>query len=75
MEQKTPPLFTTRFSQGNRTFFFDIKKTKKEKPYLKITASSIKGEEKQRATLTVFDQEAREFQQAVGDAMSFMLNA
>jgi hypothetical protein len=74
-ELKTPPLFTTRFSQGSRTFFFDVKKSKNDKPYLRITTSSIKGEEKKRSFMTIFDSEVPEFCQAVADATSFITSA
>jgi hypothetical protein len=74
-EQKIAPLFTTKFSQGRRTFFFDVKKSKSEKPFLRITASSVKGEEKQRSFLTVFDNEVIDFQQALAEATSFIVNA
>jgi hypothetical protein len=72
-EQKSAPLFTTRFVQGRRTFFFDIKKSKNEKPFLKICSSSIKGQEKTRAYITVSDKEVQDFYQAVTDATSFLL--
>ncbi len=73
-EQKPEPLFTTKFSQGGRTFFFDVKKSKKDKPFLRITSSAKKGEEKQRAYLTVFDNEVQDFHQAISDATSFIVN-
>jgi hypothetical protein len=74
-EQKVAPLFTTKFSQGRRTFFFDVKKSKNDKPFLKITSSSIKGEDKQRVNIMIFDNEIPEFCQAVSDASSFILNS
>jgi hypothetical protein len=72
MEQPSAPLFTTRFVQGRRTFFFDVKKTKSDKPFLKITSTSLKGEEKQRAYLTIFENEVQNFCQAVSDAANFI---
>jgi hypothetical protein len=72
-EQKIAPLFTTKFTHGRRTFFFDIKKAKNDKPYLKITEASLRGEEKKRAFLTVFDNEVQEFCQAIADATGFIL--
>jgi hypothetical protein len=74
-EQKVAPLFTVKFSQGRRTFFFDVKKSKNDKPFLKITSSSIKGEDKQRANIMVFDNEMPEFMQAMADASSFVLKS
>jgi hypothetical protein len=73
--QKIAPLFTTKFSQGRRTFFFDVKKSKNEKPYLRITASSVRGDERSRSYLTIFDNEVHDFQQAIADATSFIVNA
>jgi hypothetical protein len=76
MTEKPPaPLFTSKFTQGRRTFFFDVKKSKNDKPFLKITSSSIKGEEKQRSYLTVFEGEVQEFCQAVSDATGFILKS
>jgi hypothetical protein len=74
-EQKVAPLFTTKFSQGRRTFFFDVKKSKNDKPFLKITSSSIKGEDKQRTNIMIFDNEIPEFCQAVTDASNFILSS
>jgi hypothetical protein len=75
-EQKVPaPLFTTRFSQGSRTFFFDVRKSKNDRPFLKITSSSLKGDEKQRSTMMVFGSEVQDFCQAVADASAFIVNA
>lgn len=69
------PLFTTKFSQGRRTFFFDVKKTKTDKPFLRITASSIKGESKERSHLTVFDNEVQDFTQAITEAAGYILSS
>ncbi len=75
MEQPTAPLFTTRFVQGSRTFFFDVKKTKTDKPFLKITSTSIKGEEKKRTYMMIFDNEVQGFIQAASDAVGYILKA
>jgi hypothetical protein len=74
-EPVSVPLFTTKFSQGRRTFFFDVKKTKTDKPFLRITASSLKGENKERSYLTVFDNEVQEFTQAITEAAGFILSS
>ena len=52
---------------GARTYFFDLKETKEEKPFLVITESRFKGEGKQRerVRITVFPEQAEEFGQAV----------
>ena len=52
---------------GARTYFFDIKQTKEDKPFLVITESRFKGEgeERERSSITVFPEQAEEFGQAV----------
>lgn len=72
MPEFQPSLFSTRIKSGRRTFFFDVNLTKEEKPYLKITESSINGEEKKRVKLNVFDSEIAEFQGAVSEAVNFI---
>jgi len=48
---------------GAQTFFLDIKKTKKGKPYLVITESRFKGEgeDRERQSIAVFPENAKEF--------------
>jgi hypothetical protein len=52
---------------GARTYFFDLKETKQEKPFLVITESRFKGEEeeRERSSITVFPENAAEFAEAV----------
>ena len=52
---------------GARTYFFDLKETKQEKPFLVITESRFKGEEeeRERSSITVFPENATEFAEAV----------
>jgi len=52
---------------GSRTYFFDIKKTREDKPYLVITESRFKGEGKghERSSIMVFPEEAQQFLEAV----------
>jgi hypothetical protein len=52
---------------GAKTYFFDIKETKDNKPYLVITESRFKGEGKQRerVSMSVFPEQAEEFGLAV----------
>ena len=54
---------------GARTYFFDIKQTKEDKPFLVITESRFKGEgeERERSSITVFPEQAEEFGQAVSE--------
>ena len=52
---------------GSKTYFFDLKQTRDNKPYLLLTESRFKGEggERERASITVFPQSAEAFGQAV----------
>lgn len=68
-----PALYSTRVHNGRRTFFVDVKSTKGDKPYLKITESSISKEgEKKRSYMTIFGEELAEFRQAIDDAIGFV---
>ena len=71
-----PSLFSTRVSAGRRTFFFDVKNTKDQKPYLKIAESSISKEgEKKHVYMTVFQSEMNDFRSAVEEVMGFVNQA
>jgi len=52
---------------GSKTYFFDIKETKEGKPFLLITESRFKGEgeERERSSIIVFQDNAQEFTEAV----------
>ena len=52
---------------GSITYFFDVKETKDNKPYLLITESRFKGEgeERERKTIAVFQEHAQAFLEAV----------
>lgn len=56
---------------GAQSYFLDIKKTKKGKPYLIITESRFKGEgeDRERQSIAVFPETAKEFVKEVS-AMS-----
>ena len=69
----TPALFSTRVTNGARTFFVDVKSAKNNKPYLKITESSISKEgEKKKTYMTVFENELADFRAAVDQAVGFV---
>ncbi len=71
-----PSLFSTRVTSGRRTIFFDVKNTKDQKPYLKITESSIsKDGEKKKAYMAVFESEMNDFRSAVEEVMGFVNQA
>ena len=68
-----PSLFSTRVTSGRRTIFFDVKNTKDQKPYLKITESSIsKDGEKKKTYMAVFESEMNDFRSAVEEVMGFV---
>jgi hypothetical protein len=68
-----PALFSTRVQNGRRTFFLDVKATKENKPYLKITESSLSKEgEKKKNYMTVFENEITDFTQALQDVLGFV---
>lgn len=72
MQEFAPALFSTKVSAGRNTYFFDVKNTKKDKPYLKISQSWMEGEEKKRANLNIFDSDITDFAQALTQAVDFM---
>lgn len=72
MTEFAPALFSTKVHNGRRTFFFDVKETKDQKPFMKITESSISKEgEKKRNYMTVFDEELQDFKQAIEQTIAF----
>jgi hypothetical protein len=54
---------------GSKTYFFDLKQTRDNKPYLLLTESRFKGEgeERERISITVFPESAGPFGQAVAE--------
>ena len=68
-----PALFSTRVTNGRRTFFLDVKNTKDAKPYIKITESSMnKDGEKKKSYMTIFDNEISDFKRAVEEVVQFV---
>ena len=57
---------------GAKTYFFDIKRDKEDRPYLVITESRFQGEgrERERARLMVFSEHARDFAACVAELVS-----
>ncbi|MBX4205169.1 MAG: PUR family DNA/RNA-binding protein [Candidatus Doudnabacteria bacterium] len=69
----TPALYSTKVHNGRRTFFIDVRATREDKPYLKITESSISKEgEKKRNYMTIFQDELPDFRQAIEQAVGFV---
>jgi len=67
-----PALFSTKVSAGRRTFFFDVKSAKNDKPFLKITQSEINGEEKKKTYMNIFGNEVSDFRQAIEEVAGFI---
>lgn len=68
----TPSLFSTKVHFGRRTIFVDVKPTKDNKPYIKITESSISKEgEKKRSYMAIFENEMTDVQKALEQAVNF----
>jgi hypothetical protein len=57
---------------GSKTYFFDLKQTRDDKPYLLLTESRYKGEgeERERVSITVFPESAGPFGQAVAEMVT-----
>ena len=57
---------------GSNTYFFDLKETDEGKPFLVVTQSRFKGEEKghERASLVVFPESSQEFLEAAQEMLS-----
>ena len=52
---------------GSKTYFFDVKETQQGKPYLVLTESRFKGngEDRERRTIIVFQENVQEFADAI----------
>ena len=62
----TPALHSANLKAGSKTYFFDIKAAKNGNKYLTITDSSIgKDGQKFRNTVTVFQDQLQNFNQAI----------
>jgi hypothetical protein len=72
MAEISTPLFTTKVLLGRRTFFFDVRRTKEEKPYVKITESSVRDGQKQRTNMMIFDSEIEDFKKALSSVFGFV---
>ncbi|MGE5298194.1 MAG: DUF3276 family protein [Acidobacteriaceae bacterium] len=72
MPEFATPLFSTKMTVGRRVFFFDVRKSKKDKPYIKITESSFKEGQTQRSNLMIFDNEMDEFKKSLAQVFGFV---
>lgn len=57
---------------SSKTYFFDIKDTREGKPYLVITESRFKGkgEDQERQSIIVFQENAQDFAEAVSEMVT-----
>jgi hypothetical protein len=65
-------LFSTKVTSGKRSVFFDVRNTKENRPYLKITESTLKDGQKQYNNLVVFESELANFKSAFDQAFGFL---
>ncbi|MBI2607223.1 MAG: DUF3276 family protein [Candidatus Doudnabacteria bacterium] len=72
MPDFAPTLFSTKVAAGRRTYFFDVKNAKNDKPFLKITQSEINGEEKKKSYLNIFDSEITDFSGALAQTVEYI---
>lgn len=72
-ESNTSTLATKKLSAGGRTYFLDLKETQSGDKYLQVTESR-KGKDGQniRNSLFLFEDRAREFQEALEEMVAQM---
>jgi hypothetical protein len=63
------PIFSKMVKSGSRTFFLDLKNSKKNEPYVTVSLNELKGEDKNRMHVNVFASELEEFFQAFSEVM------
>jgi len=70
-EINIPTLATKKLSAGSRTYFIDLKETKKGDKYLQVTESRRgKDGKNMRSSLFLFQDRAREFQEGLDEMVS-----
>lgn len=68
-------LFTTMVKANSGTFFFDVKEAKNGKKYLVILQSRFnKDKERERAYMTIFNNDVVNFQNALADAVEHVVD-
>lgn len=65
-------LFNEQLRAGGRTYFLDVKQTKKGAPYLSIKESRRKGNDFERNRLLVFQDDLEGFMKALKSVHKFM---
>ena len=76
MDQKTnkSSVKSSKFSQGARTFFFDVNVASNNSKYLKITESRFTGEGKDRIrnSVVIFPENIQDFQKNLKDMVAYL---
>ncbi|MDR0926368.1 MAG: DUF3276 family protein [Ignavibacteria bacterium] len=57
-------LFTTNFTKGKRTYFFDVKKSNNDTMYIEITESKKTDDGFERHSVMVFEEDVLDFRNA-----------
>ena len=65
---------SSKFSQGARTFFFDVNVASNNKKYLRITESRFTGEGKDRIrnSVVIFPENIQDFQKNLKDMIGYL---
>ncbi|MDP4007257.1 MAG: DUF3276 family protein [bacterium] len=72
-ETNTPAIATKKLSAGGRTYFLDLKETQKGDKYVQVTESRRgKDGQNMRNSLFLFEDRAREFQEALEEMVAQM---
>jgi hypothetical protein len=61
-------IYSERFTKGSKTYFFDIKKTRKGNLYLKVTESRSTGNGFEHHRLLVFEEDVAVFSKVLQSA-------
>ncbi len=76
MEQETrQQVFSTVVKSGANSYFFDVREAKNGKKYLVISQSRFnKNNERERASMIVFNNDIQNFQTALVDAAGHVID-
>lgn len=64
----TNAIYSTMVKSGKTTYFVDVKQAKNGNKYISISENKVKGEEKKRTTLFVFEEVIDQFRKAIDEA-------
>ncbi len=69
----TNAIYSTMVKSGKTTYFVDVKQAKNGNKYISISENKVKGEEKKRTTLFVFEEVIDQFRKAIEEASAAAL--